>query len=360
MIGFIGGVFGALSAIFFVQVIHLAGSIRNFSSWWIYTLPVSGILIRFLYLRFGKGLLEAPVLAASVFLTHLGGGSAGREGAIIHLARILSTFTGKFLNFEERSARKLIITAIGSGFGASLGAPLAGLIFGFEVNSHPFLRFKTLLHSIIATLVAGFIFRWSGTPSFRLVEFSVPDYSLIVFALTVVIGILFGFITVLYHGLKQRWEQHLSRHSPLLAGFIGGGVLFTLFCVFNLKSFQGLGEEGILLAQQQTAPLATAFQKMIVTIVTLGSGFQGGEFFPLGYIGSALGSSFGFIHAASAPLYSSLGFVAVYAAATGTPIAGTLLACELFGWKILPYAACALFIANRIHQRLSFRSGQDS
>jgi H+/Cl- antiporter ClcA len=360
MIGFIGGVFGAFSAIFFVHVIHWAGSIRNQSNWWIYTLPLSGILIRWLYLRWKSGILEAPALMVSVFLTHLGGGSAGREGAIIHLARILATFTGKFLNFEERNTRKLIITAIGSGFGASLGAPLAGLIFGFEVNRYPFLRFKTLIHSIVATIIAGFIFRWSGTRSFRLGDFSVPDYTLLIFALTAVTGILFGFITVLYHSLKRRWEDRLSRHSPLLAGFIGGGVLFTLFCVFNLKSFQGLGEEGILLAQQQTVPLATAFQKMIVTIVTLGSGFQGGEFFPLGFMGSALGSSFGFIHAASASLYSSLGFVAVYAAATGTPIAGTLLACELFGWKILPYAACALFIAHRINQRLSFRSGQDS
>ncbi len=360
MIGLIGGIFGAFSAIVFIQLIHWAGSIRQLSPWWIFTLPFSGMLIRYGYLRYGKGILEAPTLAISVFLTHLGGGSAGREGAIIHLARILSTFTGKFLNFEERKSRKLIIASIGSGFGASLGAPFAGLIFGFEVNRHPFLRPMTVLHSIIASLIASTLFRWSGLLPFRLPEFVVPDYSPTVFALTAVVGILFGFMTVIYHALKRKWEERLSLHSPLLAGFIGGGILFTLFCVFNLKSYQGLGEDGILMAQRQIMPLSEAFRKLVLTVVTLGSGFQGGEFFPLGYIGSALGSSFGFIHASSAVLYSSIGFVAIYAAATGTPIAGTLLACELFGWKILPYAACALFLADRIHKRLSFKSGQDS
>jgi len=360
MIGIIGGILGSASAILFIHLIHSAQTLRENTPQLVFMLPVAGLLIRYLYLRFGTGIKEAPTLIISSYLTHLVGGSAGREGAIIHLARITSTATGKFFNFEERKIKKLIIASIGSGFGAALGAPFAGFIFGFEVNRQPFFRFKTLLHSAIAAVVAQFIIRISKVTHFALPSFQVPDFAINAFVFITMAGVVFGFTTVLYHQFKKYYESRLAQHSPLFAGFIGGGTLFTLYCVFNLKNFQGLGEAGIIQAQLQTMPLSTAFHKLLLTIITLGSGFQGGEFFPLAFIGSSIGSSFGFINASYAQLASSIGFAAIYGAATKTPIASIFLLAEIFGWKIIPYAACAIFMADRIHNRLSFKSGQDS
>jgi H+/Cl- antiporter ClcA len=360
MIGIIGGVFGAVSAWLFIHLIRLAQGWREAFPALIFILPFAGLFIRYLYLNYKKGVFEAPILAISVFLTHLGGGSAGREGAVIHLARILAHSIGKFLHFEERQIRKLIIAAVGSGFGVALGAPIAGFFFGFEENRHPFLRPRTLFHSALAAGVAHWLLLSTGTEHFKPASITIPQYSLTIFAFTAVAGIVFGFMTVLYHRFKRFFEHRTAQHSPLLAGFLGGGILFALYCVFGLKEFQGLGEAGILQAQEQVVPLATAFQKMLVTIVTLGSGFQGGEFFPLGYMGSSLGSSFGFIHAESARLYAALGFTVIYGAATRTPFACTLLAGELFGWKILPFAAIATYLASLINTRLAFRSDLDS
>jgi H+/Cl- antiporter ClcA len=360
MTGIIAGFFGGISAILFVHLIRLGQSIREAQALWIFSLPFAGLLIRTLYHRFGKGVSEAPTLAISVFLSHLGGASTGREGAIIHFSRILSNATGHFLNFPERQIKKLMVASIGAGFGAALGAPFAGLIFGFEENNHPFLRAKTLIHSAVATIIAQALVHFARIEHFRLPSFTIPDYEFNQFVFLPVLGVLFGLIAVLYLALKKTYESFFQNTHPALAGFIGGGILFSLYCIFEMKDFQGLGESTILHASQTGVSAWMTMKKILVTAISLGSGFQGGEFFPLAFFGATLGSAFAFVNPVSIPLFAATGVVSVYGASTRTPIACTILAAEMFGFKILPYAVITIFIANLVSSRITLKSSLDS
>lgn len=341
MVGILGGIFGGISACLFISILNYAQNLREMNPKWILILPFAGLLIQFL-----RG---APKLIFGSFLTHLGGGSAGREGAVIHLARTLSEITGPYFKFPERKARKLILVSVGAGLGAVLGAPIAGFIFGFEYHHSSFFRIKTLFHSLIANFIAQAIVRFSKVPHFHLPLFEIPHGTLQTYAFTFLLGILFGFLTLLFHLLRRRCESAFDQTSPLLTGFIGGGFLLILYQWFGLQEYQGLGAETILHASQMILPLAMVFKKMILTALTLGTGFQGGEYFPLAFMGSTLGSSLSFVDPSLTPLFAALGFVATYGAATQTPIACTILAAELFGWNILPFAAITLWIASQIY-----------
>lgn len=361
MTGIIAGLLGGFSAILFIHSIRWAQNIREIYPVLIFTLPFSGALIRYLYSRFGKGILEGPTLTISVFLSHLGGASTGREGAIIHFCRILSKGMGHYLNFQERKIKKLIVASIGAGFGAALGAPLAGLIFGFEENKHPFFRPRTVMHSLIAVAIAQGCIHFWGINHFHIPSFEIPEYGPISFAFIFILGILMGLIAVLYHFLRQNFEMLLSSQKPWVAGLFGGSLLLVLYQFQIVSSdFQGLGDAKILEATQQMASTSMTWKKILVTVISLGSGFQGGEFFPLAFFGSTFGSAFSFISPAMLSLFASIGIVAVYGAATQTPIACTILAAELFGWKLIPYAFVAIGIASKLHSRFISKSDPDS
>ena len=348
MTGIIGGIFGGLSGILFIALLNSAQSLREMNPKWIFILPLVGIITSLL-----RG---APKLIIGSFLTHLSGGSAGREGAVIQLSRTLSEMVARHFHFQERKLRRLVIVSMGSGFGAALGAPFAGLMFGFEFNRSKIFRPKTMFHCMIATLISQLITRAIHLQHFRLPAFEIPNYQLTTITFVIMAGILFGFATAFFHFLRHQYEYAFMKFSPLFNGLLGGIFLLVLYYLYGLQEYQGLGRETISQATQEILPLSYAVRKIILSVITLGAGFQGGEFFPLGFIGSTLGSAFSFADPAITALLAALGFVATYGASTQTPIACTLLACELFGWKILPFAAITLWIASRIHSRISITS----
>jgi len=348
MIGIFGGILGGISGSLFIALLNYAQNLRELNHNWIFILPLVGILLSFL-----RG---APKLILGSFLTHLGGGSAGREGAVIQLSRILAEKISSFFHFQERKARRLVIISMGAGFGAALGAPWAGVIFGIEFNKSKFIRPWTLLHSLIAMLIAQAIIRITHLPHFHLPAFVIPEYKITTLTILIITGILFGFSTAFFHFLRHQYEFAFKKCSPLITGLIGGVFLVILYYFFDLREYQGLGREVITQASQEILPLVVTAKKIILTVITLGSGFQGGEFFPLAFIGSTLGSAFSFIDPNMTELMVALGFVSTYGSSTQTPIACTLLAGELFGWKILPFAAITVWIASRIHSRVSITS----
>jgi H+/Cl- antiporter ClcA len=345
MVGIIGGVLGGISGILFISILNYAQNLRELSPYWVLTLPLSGILITLL-----RG---APKLIFGSFLTHLGGGSAGREGAVIQLSKTLSVKIAGLLKFQERKLQRLILVSMGAGFGAALGAPFAGLIFGFEFNKSKIFRPWTLIQSSIAMFIAQALMRMSKLEHFHLPQFDIPLYQTKTFALVMISGILFGFTTAFFHFLRHQCEHAFSKTTPMITAIMGGTFLSMLFYFLGLKEFQGLGRETIILASQENLPLIFTVKKMIISAITLGTGFQGGEFFPLAFMGSTIGSAFGFIEPSVTALLAGLGFVSTYAASTQTPIACAILAGELFGWEILPFAAITVWIANRIHSRIS-------
>ena len=345
MTGIFGGIFGGFSAILFISLLNYAQTLRESNPRWIFILPVVGIGIALL-----RG---ASKLVIGSFFTHLGGGSAGREGAVIQLSKILATKTAEFFKYHERAQNRLILVSMGAGFGAALGTPWAGLIFGFEFNKSKIFRPKILIHASIAMFIAQAMVRLTHIPHFHFPAFDIPLYETKTFTLIIIAGILFGFMTAFFHFLRHQCEHAFIKTSPVLTAFIGGSFLTVIYYLYGLQEFQGLGWETIVQGSKESLPLIVSIKKTILTVITLGTGFQGGEFVPLAFIGSTLGSAFSFVDPTLTALMAALGVVSAYGASTQTPLACTLLACELFGWKIFPFAAITVWIANRIHSRIS-------
>lgn len=348
MIGIIGGIFGGISGALIIWLVQLAQVMREAHPSWIFILPFAGILITYL-----KG---SPKLIIGSFLTHLGGGSAGREGAVVNLGKIFAEKASYIFKYQERNKRRLILVSVGAGFGAALGAPWAGVLFGFEYNKSTFFRVRTMVHSGVAMLIAQVIVRLSKVPHFHLPEFETPDYAIKNFVFVMIAGILFGFATAFFHYLRHHTEDFVKKHSPALVAFIGGCILTAIFYFLDLNDYQGLGKETITRSSQEILSITVTLKKILISVLTLSTGFQGGEFFPLAFMGSTLGSALSFVDPTLTALLVALGFVSTYGASTQTPIACTVLACELFGPKILPFAAINLWIAYRIHTGTSIPS----
>lgn len=343
MIGIIGGIFGGISGSLLIFILDYAQKTRELSPKWIWILPLVGAIIP---------LLKSEVkLILGSFLTHLGGGSAGREGAVVHLSRSLSERIASTLRYNERTTKDLVMVSMGAAFGTALGAPIAGLIFGLEFNKSKLFRPRILLHGALAALISQNFARLTQIQHFRLPAFSIEQYEIKTAVIVLITGILFGLASVLFHFLRKRLEFTLLKIPPVVTGLAGGLILTALFHFFKLEIYQGLGRETILQASQEVVPIGMVLRKIILSVITLGTGFQGGEFFPLAFIGSTIGSAFSFIDPSMTALLVALGFVTTYGAATQTPIACTLLAYELFGWKILPYAMITLWIANKVRTR---------
>jgi H+/Cl- antiporter ClcA len=363
----LSGTLAGLSATLFLYLLDYATHTREAHPHLIWGLPLAGLYIGWSYWRYGKKtedgyslILEqlqnptrttparmAPLILSSTIITHLFGGSAGREGTAVQMGASLTDQLTHFFNLDQNERRHLLIAGTGAGFAAAIGAPLAGAIFGLEVVKAGYLQWRALVVSAIASFVAYGITLLLRAPHsvFPPLESFQLQHGLLVAIF--IAGILFGltarYFVQLTHYCERRFFSWLK--SPPLKPFFGGLLLVVLFRLEGSYRFDGLGIEVIQDALRETASPLLPFYKMFFTALTLAAGFKGGEFVPLVFIGSTMGSALTMALPAGAPLLAYLGFVAVFAGAANTPLACTILAGELFGWSITPYALLACFLS---------------
>jgi H+/Cl- antiporter ClcA len=287
-----------------------------------------------------------PLVLVGTFLTHLFGGSAGREGTAIQTGASLADQLSKPLRLAPHQRRILLMAGMSAGFGSVFGTPLSGAIFGIEVLALGRLSYDAIVPCILSAFIGDLVVHAWGVHHTHYAVTEVPAMTLGGIACSMLAGAAFGLAAMAFarltHGIGHFLRSRIL-YAPLRP--VAGGLLVTL-TVFAIGTahtakYLGLGIPTILASFDHKLPVYDWAVKTLFTAVTLGSGFKGGEVTPLFYIGSTLGNALSHILPLPSSLLAGMGFVAVFAGAANTPIASTLMAVELFGAEAGAYAAIA-------------------
>ncbi|WP_066311082.1 voltage-gated chloride channel family protein [Flavobacterium sp. TAB 87] len=357
LIGFLSGTASA----FFLVALQWATDLRLDSHWLIWLLPIGGFLVGLSYYYWGndvvKGnnlLLEeyhepkkvipfkmAPLVLFGTIITHLFGGSAGREGTAVQMGGAIADQFKSIFKLTDNDRKTLLILGISSGFASVFGTPLTGAIFAIEVVFFSRINYKAIPLSFIVAYVSYFTVEiWQVAHTHYSIPF-VPAMTITNLGYTVGVSILFGIAALLFSRGTHFWSGLFSKIIPYppLRPFVGGAILAVVFLNFNFLKFEGLGVPAIVDSFSITSEWYDFLLKILFTSFTLGAGFKGGEVTPLFFVGATLGSALSLVVPLPMALLAAMGFVAVFSGATHTPIACTVMGMELFGLE------CGLFVA---------------
>lgn len=374
---------GSLVALF-LWSLEKAINFRFQNPWLLFLLPLAGVFIYFLYKLFGKNseagnnlIMDeihapgggvparmAPLVLVTTVITHLFGGSAGREGTAVQIGGSIAHFFAKKFKLSKEDVKMLLMTGIAAGFGAVFGTPITGAIFALEVLALGRIKHDALMPCFIASVLADLTcsawgihhtqyhihFIEDGKTFLTFFHF---DFSLL---LTVIIaGILFGLAGFMFAETSHTIKNYSNRYikTKWLIPAIGGLLIIGFAYLIGTRDYLSLGVSNpnpgsVSLLSCFHEGGATSFSwlwKLLFTAITLGTGFKGGEVTPLFFIGAALGNTIAMQSGAPVDLMAGLGFIAVFAGATNTPIACTMMGVELFGADNVLYYAVACFTA---------------
>ncbi|MFN4135801.1 MAG: voltage-gated chloride channel family protein [Novosphingobium sp.] len=364
----------------FLWSLDVATRTRFAHPWLLYLLPFGGVAIGLLYHWLGRSveggnnliveqihepgggvpLRMAPLIFLGTVATHLFGGSAGREGTAVQLGGSLASAVGKLCRLDEGGMRILLMAGIAAGFGAVFGTPLAGAIFALEVLAIGRVEYGALVPCLVAAVLGDWTCSlWGIHHSAYQIGYlqDVPGkvgIDALLLLKAAIAGVLFGLAGLVFaeanHALSAQFRRWIA-FAPLRP-LVGGVLIVALVFVFDTRDYLGLG---VWAPDPAAATIGGFFDrpadyhsfalKMLFTIVTLSTGFKGGEVTPLFFIGAALGSALAGILGAPVSLFVGLGFVAVFAGAANTPLACTIMGIELFGATHGVYIATACFVA---------------
>lgn len=361
------GIISGLTAFMFIVALNWATITRENNLKIIYLLPFAGFFSGWIYhywlrkISDGTNLIieemqdpkkvvpiyMAPFILITSTLTHLFGGSAGREGAIVQMGASLADQLSYAFKLNSQERKILLTAGTGAAFGAALGTPWAGVIFGMEVIQIERIKIFAVLECIIASFVGYYTTQLLKVPHTYYPVSDILTYSINDFVWVLFAGIIFGvtariFVNVTH--LVERVNSKLIRYPPLRP-FFAGIILVFIFSFEQNRIYMGLGINSVQLALQNIVNFDQPTLKLLFSTLTIGSGFKGGEFIPLVFIGTTLGSALSILIPISFKLLATLGFAAVFAGAANTPIACSVMAIEIFGIGITPYVFSACFIS---------------
>ncbi|MBI5971056.1 MAG: chloride channel protein [Deltaproteobacteria bacterium] len=291
--------------------------------------------------------LYAPIEFLRTFITLTGGGCAGKEGPSAQIGAGLASIFADLIRFEGVDRRKLVICGISGAFASVFGTPIAGAVFGIEVLFMGAIRYEVLLPSFVAGVISYQVSTWLGLTYFYHPITFVPVFSELIFIKVAAAGVFFGlasfaFVEILNlcRGVSARIKFPLPVKG-LLAGFFLAGITALLG-----NHYLGLGLDVIQAAiEGKDIPAYAFLMKSFFTGVTLGFGGHGGVGTPIFYVGATAGSAFGHFIGEDGALFAAIGFVSLLAGAANTPIAASIMAVELFGAAVAPYAAISSVIS---------------
>ena len=358
VVGSIGTAFG--------KAMHWATSTRIAHENLLFFLPISGIFIVFLYWLLkdknsGTNIIisaihsgdsipiqMAPLIFISTIITHLFGGSAGREGAALQLGGSIGTQLGHWLKLNELDQKIVIMCGMSASFSALFGTPMAATIFSMEVVSVGVLYYSALVPCVCSAFIGAGVAKYFGLipESFPLTvipEFTVSTAIRLVF-LAVGCAIISIIFCILLHTSEYLYKKYFK--NAYIRIFIGGILVVLFSLLIGTRAYNGAGIEVIATAiQTGTAPKGAFLFKMIITALTLGAGFKGGEIVPSFFVGATFGCAISSLIGLPPELCSAVGMTAVFCGATNCPITSLLISFELFGYDGMPYYAIAIALS---------------
>lgn len=375
VIGVVGGLIGAV----FHFCIEWVTDFREAHEWILYLLPFAGLLIVFLYHRAGirkdggtNLVLEsihtekhvpfrmAPLIFTGTILTHLCGGSAGREGAALQIGGSIGSTLGELLHFDEKDKHVLVMCGMSAVFTAMFGTPITATIFSMEVVSVGILYYSAFVPCIISAAVAYAV---TGNIGIQATRFRVDityALSLDIFVKIIVLAIACGIVSVLFCVLLHQ-AAHFSREklkNDYVRIFTGGCALIVMTLLVGNDFYNGAGTQIIQNALHADVPDLAFLFKILFTAVTIGVGFKGGEIVPTLFIGATFGNLMGPLLGLDPGFTAAVAMVAVFCGVVNCPIASLMLGVEIFGRSDILLLAIACGISYVFSGYYSLYSSQ--
>lgn len=337
--------------------------LRKQNPWLLFLLPVGGLAIMALYRLLhdekdaGTNLVisaihsddelplrMAPLIFISTLITHLFGGSAGREGAALQMGGSIGNALGKFFHFDDKDKHVMIMCGMSAAFSALFGTPMAAAILPMEIVSVGVMYYIALVPCVISSLVAHGIAYIFGISNTMFTIAHVPDFGVVPAIRISILAILCALVSILFCVLLHKTEELYRKffENAYLRIFIGGCIVIVLTLLVGNQNYNGTGINIIESCINGTVRPEAFLLKMIFTALTLGAGFKGGEIVPSFFTGAAFGCLFGILTGFSPTFCTAVGMTAVFCGVTNCPITSLLISFELFGYDGMPYFLLAI------------------
>ncbi len=361
----IGLIVGAASTIFSKCMIF-ATDFRADNGIIFYFLPLAGLFIvwcyRFLKVYEDRGtdliltsvqkndnvpIKTAPLIFIATVLTHLFGGSAGREGAALQLGGSLGNGIGKLIKLDENDRKVMVMCGMSAAFSAMFGTPMAAALFSIEVSTIGVMYYTALLPCIFAALIAvHFAGNMGIHPEAFHVE-GIPTEGFFSYGKIVVLAILCAILSIVFcvilHDTKKIMKKFLK--NPYVRVVVASLVIIALTLILGTRDYLGAGIPVVERALEGDVNYLAFFWKMLFTAITLSAGFKGGEIVPTLFIGATFGSVLSGLFGLSPSFCGAIGMTALFCGVTNCPIASILISFELFGFEGMPYYLVAVAIS---------------
>ena len=352
LLGLLVGTVGGLLGGGFHHALHFVTHLRSENNWLIFLLPLGGLMSVGIYRLFGlrnnrgtneiidailNGKPVSPMVAPVIFLassiTHLFGGSAGREGAALQLGGSVASGIGKILKLREKDRTVLIMSGMSAVFAGLFGTPLTATIFCMEFESVGTLFTPALLPCYLAAFVASRVSLALGVHAETYIlntAVSLGVATLVRFAVLAVLVSLLGIVMCrVFHEAEHLAAHHLP--NPFLRIAVGGTVIAVMTLIVGDHRFNGAGMDMALGAVAGNTDWYSFLVKMLFTAVTLAAGFKGGEIVPTFCIGATFGCLLGGLLGLEPGIAAAVGLVGLFCCATNSPLASIVLSVEMFG-----------------------------
>lgn len=362
----IGILTGSASAFFLISL-EWVTDYRENHFWIIVLLPFSGLIIGFMYHYYGQSVVKgnnlileeyntpkrriplkmAPLILVGTLLTHLFGGSAGREGTAVQVGSAIADQFTKIFRLNGNDRNIILIIGISAGFASIFGTPFTGAIFAIEVLILTQINYKSIFPSLLAAFISDYVVHlWKVQHTHYMIPI-VPTFNFSMLFWDIIMGILSGLVALCFSKTTYFWSKYFSKwiQYPPLRPFVGGILLAIIVYVMGTTKYIGLGISEIVNAFYFQSQSYDFLLKLLFTSFTLGVGFKGGEVTPLFFIGATLGSALSFFIPLPIALLAAIGFVAVFSGATNTPLACSIMGLELFGLESSIHIVVACFTA---------------
>ena len=373
-----GVVAGGAGTLFYFGM-TLVTLIRTKHPWLIFLLPFGGLVIvgcyRLLHDEHDTGtnlvisaihsddnlpLKMAPLIFISTLITHLFGGSAGREGAALQLGGSIGNGIGKLFHFDDKDKHIMIMCGMSACFSALFGTPIASAVFSMEVISVGVMYYAALVPCVLAAFIAQGIASALGLESTHFVVDEIASFSFINGSKFIIMSVLFALASILLcvvlHGTSKLYTDYIN--NPYIRIIIAGTLVIAMRYIFGTTDYLGAGSDIIARSFVTSCAWYVFLLKMLFTAVTLGGGFKGGEIVPTLFVGATLGSFLAPIFGLPVGLCAACGMVSVFCGVTNCPLTSFILSIEMFGASTMKFTILCIALSYLLSGYYSLYNSQ--